>query len=111
MFRRYIITIEVNNAAVEHLRDIEKVFGCSISEPSNWVEYGSTKEKGLTFLDKNGHELASPVFIHQPYFPPTKNNAEAEADEIKQFVLDALARHYPITLADVKIKVVEYNRV
>ncbi len=110
MFRRYTISIEVNDAVAKHIDGIEKVFGCSISEPSNWVEYGSTKERGLTFLDREGHELASPIFKHQPYFTSPEDREESEVDEIKRHIFNALARHCLLTPADVKIKVTEYNR-
>lgn len=109
MFRRYSIIIEASGEAAEHLNGIEKVLGCSISEPSNWVEYGSTKERGLTFLDENGRELTSPVFVHQPYFIPMADNDESEVAEIRSFVVDALARHRSVKPDDILIKVAEYN--
>ncbi len=111
MFRRYTISIELTNPASVTLDDLEKILGCSISEPSNWVEYGSTKERGLTFLDKEGTELASAVFVHQPLFTALHNNTNNEMDDIKDFVFNILAKHYPITPADIKIRVAEYNRL
>lgn len=110
MFRRYTIVIEAGGETAEHLNGIEKVLGCSISEPSNWVEYGSTKERGLTFLDENGHELTSPIFVHQPYFTPLADDDESEVSEIRNFVVDALTRHRSVNPDNIRIKVSEYNR-
>lgn len=109
MFRRYTISIEVSNASSLPSNGFEKVLGCSISDPSNWVEYGSVKERGLTFLDREGRELTSPVFLHQPIL--TSSNTESEIDEIKTLIFDSLAKHYAITPEDVKIRVAEYNRL
>jgi len=111
MFRRYTISIEVVDDASVELDGLERVLGCSISEPSNWVEYGSTTERGLTFLDRKGNELSSPVFQHQPYFPSSQHDRRSESDEIKHFVYEALSKHYPVTPAVVKVRVDEYHRV
>lgn len=110
MFRRYSIVIEPSDMTAELLSPVDKILGCSVSEPSNWVEYGSTKERGLTFLDKDGCELTSSIFLHQAYFASVKNKEENEIDEIKKFVFNALNKYYPITQDDVKIRVAEYNR-
>lgn len=109
MFRRYTISIEVSDTSSLPSNGFEKVLGCSISEPSNWVEYGTTTERGLTFLDRQGRELISPVFLHQPFL--TSSNAENEIDEIKVLIFDSLAKHYAITPEDIKIRVAEYNRL
>ena len=111
MFRRYTIVITVNETMAEQLHGVEKELGCSISEPSNWVEYGSTSERGLTFLDKNGRELESSIFIHQPYFYLPKVEEESEAHEIMHFIFKTLSTHFSITSDDVKIKVSAYNRL
>jgi hypothetical protein len=111
MFRRYTISIDVNGAVAEHIDGIEKVFGCSVSEPSNWVEYGSTKERGLTFLNGEGHELASPIFQHLPYFTAPGEKVDNEVDEIKRHIIDTLTRYFVLAPLNVKIKVTEYNRL
>lgn len=109
MFRRYTIAIKASDEAVQRLNAVNKLLGCSVSEPSNWVEYGSTKERGLTFLDKDGRELTSSVFLHQPCFSSMKDKKDNEIDEITQFVFNALNKLYPLTQDDVKIKVTEYS--
>ena len=111
MFRRYVIYIELTGAATVDLQNVEKEFGCSISEPSNWVEYGSTKGRGLTFLDKEGKELSSSVFVHQHVFNASRAEGDSEIDEIKDVVYQMLSRHYPVTPADVRIIVREYHRL
>ncbi|MBD0331045.1 MAG: hypothetical protein ICV66_00155 [Chitinophagaceae bacterium] len=111
MFRRYTIHIEIKEGAVENKKDMLEILGCSISEPSNWVEYGSTRERGLTFLDKNGNELQSFVFQHQPYFNSLREKTGSEENEIKEFIYAALSEHYHIDPADVNIIVSEYDRL
>ncbi len=111
MFRRYTIHIEINESAVENKQEIITMLGCSVSEPSNWVEHGSTKERGLTFLDKDGNELESVVFQHQSYFNSLKEKTGSEANEIKELIYALLFEHYQINRTDVGITVSEYNRL
>lgn len=91
MFRRYDISIEVTASAI-HLNGIEKQLGCSISEPSNWVEYGGAKERGLTFLDKEGKELTSAVFMHQPIFQPLSDKDDTDITEYAPVKMTTLRR-------------------
>jgi hypothetical protein len=111
MHRRYVISIEASDAALANLTGIDTEFGCSVSEPSNWIEYGSTDDRGLTFLDKEGKELASPVFVHQPVFNALSSGSDSEIAEIREYVFQVLSKHYSVTAADVRIKVREYNRM
>ena len=111
MFRRYTIDIEINEAAATNAVGVVKRFGCSVSEPSSWVEYGTTKERSLTFLDQNGQELNSSVFPHQPYFNSLADKMETEIDEIKEFIYSKLSEHFHLAPDNVEITVAEYSRL
>lgn len=111
MFRRYVISIELADAAVGDLNGLQTELGCSITEPSNWVVYGSTTERGLTFLDSDGKELVSTIFAHQPIFKALDRKAGDEVAEIRSLLYRLIASHYPVTASDLRIKVTEYNRV
>jgi hypothetical protein len=111
MFRRYKISIELTGEAKQTKEEVLKIFGCSVSEPSNWVEYGSSLERGLTFLDETGKELDSFVFKHQARFNTLEEKTGSEEKEIKELIHAALLEHYNIPPEEVKIKVSEYNRM
>ena len=107
MYRRYNITINLKKAASEWEEKVIRIFGCSVTEPSNWVEYGGTIERGLTFLDYDGKELDSPVFEHQPVFYSLAHKEIPEKEEIRELVCQALSKHYQLPLDDVSVLVVE----
>ena len=92
-------------------QEVPKEFGCTISDPSNWLEYGATKERGLTFIDKLGKELDSGIFKHQSYFHLLPEDADDEKEEIYQLVYHALSEHFPFQDDEVRIVVNEYNRL
>ena len=107
MFRQYDISIVIDKSAPEIGYDIPAKFGCTISEPSNWIERGLTEERGLTFVDQKGEEIDSSVFKHQPYFNPHNEKMEKEAEEIKDFVYSSLLEHYQFGVDEVKVLVSE----
>jgi len=107
MYRKYNIAIQLNTEPNVDNDELLKIFGCSISEPSNWVDYGTTRERGLTFLDKNGKELDSIVFEHQPYFNSVDEKNVSEKDEIKELIYQFLLKHYHIQPGDIIVKVSE----
>ena len=109
MFRQYDISIVIEKSDPEVSYDIPTKFGCSISDPSNWIERGLTEERGLTFVDEKGEEINSPVFKHQAYFNPHNETIDAEAEEIKDFVYSSLLEHFPFGIDDVKVLVSENN--
>lgn len=71
------------------------------------MEYGATKERGLTFLDKDGKELDSVVFKHQQYFNSLNDKTISEKSEIKELVRQVLFKHYHLNSEDVSVTVVE----
>ncbi len=83
------------------------MFGCSVTEPSNWLPYGTTKERGLTFLDKAGKELISSVFKHQSYFNLLSEKTLSEKNEIKELVYSSILEHYCIKADELTINVME----
>ena len=107
MFRKYNLGIHVNEGVSFQDDALFKIFGCSISEPSNWFTYGSTKERGLTFLDNTGKELDSTVFEHQPVFSSVDDKNSSEENEIKDLIYQALLKNYDIQPSDVTIEVSE----
>jgi hypothetical protein len=107
MFRKYNLAIHVNENVTFQNDALLKQFGCSVSEPSNWVAYGSTLERGLTFLDKNGKELNSIVFAHQPFFNPMEEKDVSEKDEIRELICQAVIKNYDISPNDMTIDVTE----
>lgn len=109
MFRKYKIAIQINEGANVYNVELLKIFGCSISEPSNWVAYGSTRERGLTFLDENGKELESIVFEHQPLFNSVDDKNLSEKNEIKELIFQALVKNYRIDPGAISIQVTESN--
>ena len=109
MFRQYEISIVIDKNDPEISYDIPTKFGCTISEPSNWVERGLTEERGLTFVDQKGEEIDSIVFKHQPYFNPRNEKMDKEEEEIKDFVYLSLLEHFPFGIDEVKVLVSENN--
>jgi hypothetical protein len=107
MFRKYDLGIHVNEGVSFHDDALFKIFGCSISEPSNWFSYGFTKERGLTFLDNKGKELESDIFAHQPVFSSVHDKNISEKNEIKDLIYQALLKNYDIHPSDVTIEVTE----
>ena len=107
MFRQYDISIVIDKDAPEIGNDIPTKFGCTISEPSNWIERGLTEERGLTFVDQKGEEIDSSIFKHQPYFNPHQDKKDKEEEEIKDLVYSTLLEHYPFENDDVKVLVSE----
>lgn len=105
MYRKYNIAIHINEGINLQNDELLQIFSCSISEPSNWVEYGSTKERGLTFLDKNGKELNSIIFEHQPYFNLLEEKSVSEKEEIRELVYQALLKHYHLAPTDISVTV------
>jgi hypothetical protein len=111
MFRRYNISIIIDENAPLVGYNIPTEFGCTISEPSNWVERGLTEERGLTFIDQTGEEINSLIFKHQPYFNPHNEEMIKEEEEIRDLVYSSLNEHCPLGTEDVKVLVNEYNNL
>ena len=109
MFRQYEISIVIDKNDQKISYDIPTKFGCTISEPSNWIERGLTEDRGLTFVDQKGEEIDSSVFKHQPYFNPHSEKMDKEAEEIKDFVYSSLLEHFPFGTDEVKVLVSENN--
>src|SRR2546423_12850135 len=103
MFRRYDISVDIKESEPKLKIEIQNLFGCSVSEPSNWAEYGSTKERGLTFLDKDGQELNSNIFHHQSFFNSMEEKKGSEEEEIRELICKTLSDHYQIDPSGVKI--------
>jgi hypothetical protein len=110
VFRKYKITIKLKEGASNYNDELLKILGCSISEPSNWVTYASTKERGLTFLDENGKELDSIVFEHQPLFNSVDDKNLSEKNEIKELICQALFKNYHISPEGVIINVTDATK-
>ncbi len=111
MFRRYKISISVKEDAAQLADNIPKEFGCSISEPSNWIQRGTTTERGLTVLNGKGTEIKSFIFKHQPFFNPDTERTLKEENEIETFVYESLAEHYSLETGQVKIVVKKDTKV
>lgn len=107
MFRKYNIKINIKDNSSGCEEEVSKIFGCSITEPSNWVEYGTTKERGLTFLDKEGKELDSVIFKHQQYFNSLDDKKSSEKNEIKELICQTLFKHYHLNSEDVSVTIIE----
>ena len=107
MYRKYNIAIHISEGTYLQNDELLQIFSCSISEPSNWVDYGTTRERGLTFLDKNGKELDSIVFEHQPYFNSIKEKSISEKEEIRELIFQVLLKHYQLRPTDITITVSE----
>jgi len=110
MTRRYIIMIKSGKNAPQIADNVLKDFGCSVSEPSEWLHPGTTIVRGLTFLDKKGKTLESSIFKHQAYFNPQKDNLVPEETEIEQLVYDAIAEHYRLGPGDINVQVAEADK-
>ena len=110
MFRRYNIAIVSSKDAPQMADSVLKDFGCSVSEPSNWLPPGNGV-RGLTFLDKKGKELNSFLFKHQPYFNVERNDAFSESQEIEALIFEKLQEYYHVDANEVLVKVTEYNNL
>jgi len=104
MFRKYHITIISDKNAPEMADSVLKDFGCSVSEPSNWLP-PDNGVRGLTFLDKKGKELSSFLFQHQPYFNVERDDSFSESQEIEALIFERLQEYYHVDPQDVKVKV------
>ncbi|MEO8403122.1 MAG: hypothetical protein ABI480_00950 [Chitinophagaceae bacterium] len=109
MNRKYSITITAHKAAPQIADNIVRDFDCSISEPSIFLEAGTTTEKGLTFLDKKGNQLVSSIFKNQAFFKQDTEHAQSEEKAIEALIYDVLYEHYHFEKADVKVIVAQYN--
>jgi hypothetical protein len=109
MFRRYIISIITKTNAPELTSDVLNDFGCSVSEPSNWLALGTTTARGLTFLDKAGKELNSALFKHQPYFNIEKDESITEKEEISSLIYDTLMEYYQLDATEVMVNIIDYD--
>ena len=108
MFRRYKILITVDGKDVPEIGDkIPTEFGCTISEPSNWIERGATEDRGLTFTDEKGDEINSSVFKHQHLFNPGSENILKESQEITDLIYLALLENFQLEVTEVKVVVNE----
>ena len=110
VFRKYKITIQLKEGANNYNDEFLKILGCSISEPSNWVTYASTRERGLTFLDENGKELDSIVFEHQPMFNSVDDKSLSEKNEIKELIYQTLFKNYHISPEEIIIHVTDATK-
>jgi hypothetical protein len=81
--------------------------GCSISEPSNWIEQGNTGERGLTFLDTMGRELDSEVFVHLPIFVKQADKT-TEKKEIEALVFNRVLEVFHLVPDEVHVHVRDY---
>lgn len=105
-YRRYLISIDPRNH--HSLPDgLLRQFGCSVTEPSNWITERQTLERGLTFLDHDGHELNSEIFVHLPTFPRTATKSK-EKLEIKAHICDRIRECYHIEPSDLLIHIMEF---
>jgi hypothetical protein len=109
MFRRYNISIIINENAPQIASNFPMEFGCTISDPSNWIERGLTEERGLTFVDPAGEEITSPIFKHQPYFNLRNEKEIKEKEEIKALIYSSLREHYSLGTDEVSVVVEEYT--
>jgi len=107
MFRKYTISIISKDDAPEIADNVLKEFGCSVSEPSNWLTPGLTTERGLTFITKRGKELDSFIFRHQPYFNPETDRKVPEEKEIEALIYSALFEYYQLEKSEIKVMVSE----
>lgn len=106
IYRRYLISISPKH---HHSlpTGLEQEFGCSVSEPSNWLEPGSTLERGLTFLDVMGHELHSDAFIHLRTFP-RPDVKTSEKKEIEALIFNRIFEVFHIDPTTVHVHVADY---
>ena|ERR1700730_14668392 len=107
MFRRYKISITVDKEIPEIENQIPAELGCTISDPSNWIERGSTEERGLTFTNKKGDEIDSPIFQHQHFFNPGNDKKLKENEEISGLIYSALLENFQLETTEVKVVVNE----
>ena len=97
-FRSYKIRLEfAQNVTLP--AGLPKQFGALISDPSNLVPGGSTKQRGLSFLNTEGIKMQEAAFKHVPImnkhpYPIT------EEDEITDVVYKQLAEGYKLQASD-----------
>lgn len=65
-----------------------------------------TLERGLTFLDRRGHELSSEVFTHIPLFSKTPKTTEKK--EIEEMIRTRIKNAFGIEATHIHIHVSEY---
>ena len=102
-FRSYKIRLEPRDN-IYIPAGLPKLFNALISDPSNLVPLGNTKQRGLSFLDTEGILLTNPVLKHIPVmnklpYPIT------EEDEISNVISQSLHEYYTLKSEDVTIHI------
>jgi hypothetical protein len=101
--RKYNISIIAQKNAPKIADNVLKDFDCEISEPSAWLLPGTTNEKGLSFLDKKGNPLNSPLFKNQAYFHVDTVQAQTEEEAVELLIYTILFDCYTFGKSDAKV--------
>ena len=104
---KYSVSIVAHNLAPQIADNVSKEFDCVISEPSVWLFPGTTSERGLSFVDKNGKALRSSIFKDLAFF--YMENAPTEEKAIESLISSNLFEHYSFEKADIKVIVTKYS--
>lgn len=104
--RKYNVSIIAHKNAPQIADNTPMNFDCLVSEPSIWIDAGTTTAKGLSFVDKSGGQLNSSLFRNQAFFHVENDQSEEKA--IESLVYTTLFEHYSFEKSDVKVIVTKY---
>ncbi|MBC7946270.1 MAG: hypothetical protein H7Y42_00210 [Chitinophagaceae bacterium] len=105
MLKKYNVSIKAPKNAPQIADNVIKEFDCEVSDPSSWLEPGTSTQRGLTFLDKKGNQLDSSIFRNMAFFDLDGMRSASDEKAIETLIYKLLYDHYQFEKADVSVTV------